>query len=58
MKYKPGDTVTTPAGAAAKVLAIEPNPNAGPEFVYKLRIGRNVWRIYTTTVDSYGEVAA
>ena len=54
MRYGPGDTVTTRAGTAGKILAIEPNRGGGPdEHVYKIRFGREVWRIYTSTVDNY-----
>ena len=52
-KFTPGDTTTTPSGRTVKILAIEPNTSGGPEFVYKLRSGREVWRVYTTTVDGY-----
>lgn len=54
VKHAPGDTVTTPAGHQCRILAVEPNRLGGPdEFVYKLRSGGKIWRIYASTVDGY-----
>jgi hypothetical protein len=52
-KYAVGDKLKTPGGKNATILDIEPSGYSEFPFNYKMRIGREVWRIATTTVDEY-----